>query len=71
MESYRFMAKIASMHEARRRREEKRKTTLAECPHKDVIVFANDRSVRCAVCGATLDPFDVLVDLVQRYGPEA
>ncbi len=70
MESNRRMAKIASMHEARRRREERRKEILAVCQHKDVVVHTTERRVRCAVCGATLDPFDVLVDIVQRYGPD-
>ncbi|WP_274517594.1 hypothetical protein [Desulfocurvibacter africanus] len=40
------------------------------CEHKEVIVYASERSVRCALCGASLDPFEVLVDLMQRYGPD-
>jgi len=64
------MEKIASMDEARRRRAERlRKAQENACGHKEVIVYANERSVRCMICGAPLDPFDVLVDMVQRYGP--
>lgn len=65
------MVKIASMDEARRKRSERQKTLMARtCEHKEVIVYASERSVRCALCGASLDPFDVLVDLMQRYGPD-
>jgi ribosomal protein S27E len=65
------MVKVASMDEARRKRSEKLKTHMASaCEHKEVIVYASERSVRCALCGASLDPFDVLVDLIQRYGPD-
>lgn len=65
------MAKIASMDEARRKRDARLRNCKAKtCEHKEVVVYAHERSVRCAVCGARLDPFDVLVDLVQRYGPD-
>lgn len=65
------MAKIASMDEARRKRSEKlRALQVRACEHKEVIVYASERTVRCALCGTSLDPFDVLVDLMQRYGPD-
>ncbi len=65
------MAKIASMDEARHKRTQRLKTLMArKCEHKEVIVYASERSVRCALCWASLDPFDVFVDPMQRYGPD-
>jgi hypothetical protein len=40
-----------------------------ECAHKQVIVYTVYRTVRCAFCGAELDPFDVLVDVFKAYVP--
>ena len=39
------------------------------CEHKNVIAYTVYRTVRCAFCGTALDPFDVLVDLIQGYVP--
>lgn len=37
--------------------------------HKDVIVYRDSRRVYCVVCGAELDPFDVLVSVVEAQPP--
>ena len=37
------------------------------CEHKRVIAYTAFRTVRCAICGAQLDPFDVLVDILKGY----
>ena len=37
------------------------------CEHKRVIAYTAFRTVRCALCGAHLDPFDVLVDMLKGY----
>ena len=37
------------------------------CEHKRVIAYTAFRTVRCAICGAQLDPFDVLVDMLKGY----
>jgi len=39
------------------------------CPHKHVVAYTVYRTVRCTVCGAELDPFDVLVDMLKAYVP--
>ncbi len=39
------------------------------CEHKNVRVSEAYRTVRCVYCGALLDPFDVLVDMVKGYIP--
>ena len=39
------------------------------CEHKNVRVSEVYRTVRCVYCGALLDPFDVLVDMVKGYIP--
>lgn len=43
------------------------------CGHKEITLVEHDRSVVCAKCGATLDPFDYLVSGAQalRYGWQA
>jgi len=40
------------------------------CMHKRVLVLPNDRHVRCAICGELLDPFDVLMNMVQGHKPD-
>ena len=39
------------------------------CEHKNVRVSEAYRTVHCVYCGALLDPFDVLVDMVKGYIP--
>jgi hypothetical protein len=39
------------------------------CEHKNVIAYRVSRTVRCVFCGALLDPFDILVDMIQGYVP--
>jgi len=39
------------------------------CEHKNVIAYTVHRTVQCVSCGAALDPFDVLVDMIKGYVP--
>ena len=39
------------------------------CAHKQVIAYTVYRTVHCAACGAQLDPFDILVDMLKSYVP--
>ena len=39
------------------------------CDHKEVIAYTFYRTVYCTVCGAQLNPFDVLVDMLKGYVP--
>jgi hypothetical protein len=39
------------------------------CEHKNVIAYRVSRTVRCVFCGAQLDPFDILVDMIQGHIP--
>lgn len=39
------------------------------CDHKHVIAYTVFRTVRCTTCGALLDPFGVLVDMLKGYVP--
>ena len=69
------MADIIRMDKSRRRIEERRRIEKRgrredyACEHKNVTVYAEYRSVRCSFCGASLDPFDVLLDMVRGYIP--
>ncbi len=56
------MAKIIRLDDAR----PAARMPASGCAHKRVKVYRADRTVRCEICNALLDPFDVLVDLVQR-----
>ena len=52
----------------------KRPTTVSPektmgCDHKQVIAYTVYRTVHCSICGAELDPFDVLVDMLKAYVP--
>lgn len=39
------------------------------CDHKNVIAYTVFRTASCARCGALLDPFDVLVDMLKGAVP--
>lgn len=39
------------------------------CTHRRVIAYTVFRTVRCELCGMELDPFDVLVDMLQGHVP--
>lgn len=39
------------------------------CDHKEVIAYTFYRTVYCTACGAQLNPFDVLVDMLKSYVP--
>ncbi len=43
------------------------KKSQPSCAHKSVTVYAAYRTVRCSYCGALLDPFVVLLDMVKGY----
>ena len=58
------MAEIIKFDTSRKKSTEKTGKTGA-CLHKNVTVFTTPRTVRCAFCGALLDPFDVLLSMVQ------
>lgn len=38
------------------------------CSHKRITVYKRERYVLCDVCGAMLDPIEVLADIVQGCG---
>lgn len=40
----------------------------APCCHKRITVYKRERYVLCDVCGAMLDPIEVLADIVQGCG---
>lgn len=61
------MAKIIRFDPNRRRREEAEPTT--SCDHKNVVAFTDSRTVQCATCGAKLDSFDVMLELLKGYIP--
>lgn len=61
------MAKIIRFDTSRRLSD---KTAPApSCDHKNVVAFTASRSVQCAICGAKLDPFDVMLELLKGYQP--
>lgn len=62
------MAKIIRINQSRK----KPKTIShrpAACDHKQVIAYTYYRTVNCSICGAPLDPFDVLVDMLKGFVP--
>jgi len=65
------LAKIIKFDSSRKRPEALRKEKIPDCDHKQVIAYTFYRVVRCAVCGAELDAFDVLVDMLKSYIPPA
>ena len=46
------------------------KKPVQACTHKQVTAYTVFRTVRCNLCGAELDPFDVLVDMLKAYIPD-
>ncbi|NTV13436.1 MAG: hypothetical protein HGA96_05835 [Desulfobulbaceae bacterium] len=61
------MAKIIRFDPSRRQPEEAKSAT--SCDHKNVVAFTASRTVHCVVCGADLDPFDVMLELLKGYMP--
>ena len=61
------MAKIISFEHSRKQHEEG--VPISSCDHKDVVAFTGSRTVHCATCGAELDPYDVMVELLKCYIP--
>jgi len=61
------MAKIIRFDPSWRQHEETEPTT--SCDHKNVVAFTDMRTVHCATCGADLDPFDVMLELLKGYMP--
>lgn len=64
------MARIIKFDASRTKPKAKERSPASECGHKQVIAYTVFRTVRCAFCGAELDPFDVLVDMLKAYVPE-
>lgn len=62
-------AKIIDLDAAKQKRQ--RQESQQHCPHKDVVVYRDSRRVYCAICGCELDPFDVLVSVVEAQPPAA
>lgn len=63
------MAEIIRL-DSTRKKTDKAATRHSEiCDHKHVIAYTVFRTVRCVTCGALLDPFDVLVDMLKGYIP--
>lgn len=62
------MAKIISF-DPRRRQHPEAPAPASVCDHKDVVAFTDSRTVHCATCGATLDPFDVMLELLKSSMP--
>ena len=63
------MADIIKLDKSRRRIAAKKEKKNFTCDHKNVTVYAEYRTVRCSFCGVSLDPFDVLLDMVRGYIP--
>lgn len=61
------MAKIIGFDP--RRRQSDGAEPAPSCDHKNVVAFTASRTVQCAVCGAGLDPFDVMLELLKGYLP--
>jgi hypothetical protein len=61
------MAKIIRFDPSRRKSDIVEPAT--SCDHKNVVAFTASRTVQCAVCGASLDPFDVMLELLKGYVP--
>jgi len=60
-------AKVIDLTAAKQKRQ--RQESLQSCPHKDVVVYRDSRRVYCSRCGAELDPFEVLVRVVEAQPP--
>ena len=63
------MAKIIKL-EASRQPLKKPPGHRTSCQHKNVIAYTAYRTVQCVSCGAVLDSFDVLVDMIKGYPPD-
>lgn len=61
------MGKIIRLDTTRKKPTAEIRGNLASCEHKNVVVHEKFKAVRCAVCGALLDPFSVLVDYLKRH----
>lgn len=62
------MAKIISLATSRRKVKRNDEAPIP-CDHKSVTAYRQYRDVRCSCCGEQLDPFDVLVDMIQSAIP--
>jgi len=63
------MAKIIKLDSSRRPVRKPSGGREGKCEHKEVVAYTVYRTVHCAICGDTLDPFDVLVDFLKGYIP--
>jgi hypothetical protein len=63
------MTKIISITQSRKKPKSLSPPPSAACDHKQVIAYTYYRTVNCSICGAPLDPFDVLVDMLKGYVP--
>lgn len=61
------MAKIIRFDPSRRQHEDA--APGISCDHKDVVAFTASRTVQCAICGAELEAFDVMLELLKGYIP--
>jgi len=61
------LAKIIKFDSTRKKQITLSREKTAGCDHKLVIAYTVFRTVRCAICGTQLDPFDVLVDMLKAY----
>lgn len=61
------MAKIIRFDLSRRRPQEN--VAATSCDHKNVVAYTVSRKVQCAICGAELDPYDVMLELLKGYIP--
>lgn len=62
------MTKIIKLDHARKAGK-LRNNRQQDCSHKNVTVHISTRTVRCAICGQLLDPFEVLLDMMKGYVP--
>ena len=63
------MAKILIFDTARKKITTINPSADRYCHHKRVTAYTLYRTVRCATCGRELDPFDVLVDILNSHPP--
>ncbi len=63
------MTKIINLSDAQQERQRRQGRPDAGCEHKHVTVYRLQRTVCCSLCGELLDPFEVLVEMVQGYVP--
>ena len=61
------MAQIIQFDPTKKKPKDVSPEKSAGCEHKRVIAYTVFRTVRCAICGMQLDPFDVLVDMLKGY----